>query len=106
MQHKLLIKTENWLAAKGKNSLSIIRQRGTFYWRLPRHPQSRSMLLRARQMQHLPNVYTFYEEGSGYFRAGYASAIAVSFFLFVTILSLLQMRVAEPGRPRTGGAAS
>lgn len=27
----------------------------TFYWKLPRHPQSRSMLLCARQMQHLPN---------------------------------------------------
>ncbi|SHE79570.1 multiple sugar transport system permease protein [Kaistia soli DSM 19436] len=51
-------------------------------------------------------LYTFYEEGFRYFRAGYASAIAVSFFLFVTTLSLLQMRLAEPRRTRNGGAAS
>lgn len=54
MQHKLLINGE-LVSGEGENSLSIIRQRGTFYWRLPRHPQSRSMLLFARQMQHLPN---------------------------------------------------
>jgi len=40
-------------------------------------------------------LYTFYEEGFRFFRVGYASAIAVSFFVFVTILSLLQMRVSE-----------
>ena len=38
MQHKLLINGE-LVSGEGKNSLSIIRQRGTFYWRLPRHPQ-------------------------------------------------------------------
>ncbi|UHP20237.1 aldehyde dehydrogenase family protein (plasmid) [Escherichia coli] len=42
MQHKLLINGE-LVSGEGRNSLSIIRQRGTFYWRLPRHPQSRSM---------------------------------------------------------------
>lgn len=51
-------------------------------------------------------LYTFYEEGFRYFRAGYASAIAVSFFLFVTMLSLVQMRLAEPRGTRDGGAAS
>lgn len=40
-------------------------------------------------------LYTFYEEGFRFFRVGYASAIAVSFFVFVTILSLLQMRISE-----------
>ncbi|MEX2746125.1 carbohydrate ABC transporter permease [Rhizobium mongolense] len=40
-------------------------------------------------------LYTFYEEGFRFFRVGYASAIAVSFFAFVTVLSLIQMRVSE-----------
>ena len=47
MQHKLLINGE-LVSGEGKNSLSIIRQRGR-YWKLPRHPQSRSMLLCARR---------------------------------------------------------
>ncbi|RVC45987.1 sugar ABC transporter permease, partial [Mesorhizobium sp. M4B.F.Ca.ET.088.02.2.1] len=40
-------------------------------------------------------LYTFYEEGFRFFRVGYASAISVSFFVFVTFLSLVQMRVSE-----------
>ncbi|CDM60106.1 MULTISPECIES: carbohydrate ABC transporter permease [Rhizobium] len=40
-------------------------------------------------------LYTFYEEGFRFFRVGYASAIAVSFFVFVTVLSLVQMRISE-----------
>lgn len=40
-------------------------------------------------------LYTLYEEGFHYFRVGYASAIAVSFFVFVTLLSLAQMRLGE-----------
>ncbi|WP_394890159.1 carbohydrate ABC transporter permease [Mesorhizobium sp. AaZ16] len=40
-------------------------------------------------------LYTFYEEGFRFFRVGYASAIAVSFFVFVTVLSLLQMRFSD-----------
>ncbi|ATU95260.1 carbohydrate ABC transporter permease [Phyllobacterium zundukense] len=52
-------------------------------------------------------LYTFYEEGFRYFRVGYASAIAVSFFVFVTILSLVQMRVSERrGRSKTNGGRS
>ncbi len=54
MQHKLLINGE-LVSGEGRNSLSIIRQRGKFYWRLPRHLQSRSMPLFVQQMQHLPN---------------------------------------------------
>ncbi|MGV6871986.1 carbohydrate ABC transporter permease [Pseudochelatococcus sp. B33] len=45
-------------------------------------------------------LYTFYEEGFRFFRVGYASAIAVSFLLFVTLLSLMQIRVSER---RAGG---
>ncbi|CCM80126.1 MULTISPECIES: carbohydrate ABC transporter permease [Rhizobium] len=41
-------------------------------------------------------LYTFYEEGFRFFRVGYASAIAVSFFVFVTMLSLIQMRLSDP----------
>ena len=50
-------------------------------------------------------LYTFYEEGFRFFRVGYASAIAVSFFVFVTLLSLLQMRFSEcrAGSKTTGG---
>ncbi|APG86830.1 L-arabinose transport system permease AraP (plasmid) [Sinorhizobium americanum CCGM7] len=40
-------------------------------------------------------LYTFYEEGFRFFRVGYASAIAVSFFVFVTLLSLIQMRLSD-----------
>ncbi|TIL82055.1 MAG: sugar ABC transporter permease [Mesorhizobium sp.] len=40
-------------------------------------------------------LYTFYEEGFRFFRVGYAYAISVSFFVFVTFLSLVQMRVSE-----------
>lgn len=64
MQHKLLINGE-LVSGEGENSLSIIRQRGTFYWKLPRHPQSRSMLLCARQMQHLPNGANHAESACG-----------------------------------------
>lgn len=42
-------------------------------------------------------LYTFYEEGFRFFRVGYASAIAVSFFVFVGLLSLVQMRLSERG---------
>ncbi|MER8588952.1 sugar ABC transporter permease [Mesorhizobium sp. M1338] len=52
-------------------------------------------------------LYTFYEEGFRFFRVGYASAIAVSFFIFVTILSLVQMRVSEhQARWKTNGGRS
>lgn len=44
-------------------------------------------------------LFTLFEEGFRYFRVGYASAIAFSFFVFVTLLSLLQTRVAEGRRP-------
>ncbi|WP_082929000.1 carbohydrate ABC transporter permease [Rhizobium aegyptiacum] len=52
-------------------------------------------------------LYTFYEEGFRFFRVGYASAIAVSFFVFVTLLSLLQMRISERReRTSTNGGRS
>lgn len=47
-------------------------------------------------------LYTFYEEGFRFFRVGYASAIAVSFFVFVMLLSLLQMRLSERKPSRRG----
>lgn len=37
-------------------------------------------------------LYTLFEEGFRYFRVGYASAIAVAFFAFVTLLSIVQAR--------------
>lgn len=54
MQHKLLINGE-LVRGEGEKQPVYNPATGTFYWRLPRHPQSRSMLLFARQMQHLPN---------------------------------------------------
>ncbi|MET3581466.1 multiple sugar transport system permease protein [Mesorhizobium robiniae] len=43
-------------------------------------------------------LYTLYEEGFRYFRVGYASAIAVSFFAFVLLLSLVQTRASDRNR--------
>jgi multiple sugar transport system permease protein len=40
-------------------------------------------------------VYALYREGFVYFKAGYASAITVVFFVFVLLLTLLQFRVLE-----------
>ena len=40
-------------------------------------------------------VYALYREGFNYFKAGYASAITVVFFVFVLLLTLLQFRVLE-----------
>ncbi len=40
-EHKLLINGE-LVSGEGEKQPVIIRQRGTFYWKLPRHPQSRS----------------------------------------------------------------
>lgn len=54
MQHKLLINGE-LVSGEGEKQPVYNPATGTFYWKLPRHPQSRSMPLRARQMQHLPN---------------------------------------------------
>ncbi len=54
MQHKLLINGE-LVSGEGEKQPVYNPATGTFYWRLPRHPQSRSMLLFARQMQHLLN---------------------------------------------------
>lgn len=48
-------------------------------------------------------LYTLYEEGFRFFRVGYASAIAVSFFVFVTLLSLAQMRLSERKSTKRGG---
>ena len=50
MQHKLLINGE-LVSGEGEKQPVYNPATGTFYWRLPRHPQSRSMLLCARQMQ-------------------------------------------------------
>lgn len=54
MQHKLLINGE-LVSGEGEKQPVYNPATGDVYWRLPRHPQSRSMLLFARQMQHLPN---------------------------------------------------
>ena len=40
-------------------------------------------------------VFAIYREGFTYFKAGYASAITMVFFLFVLVITLLQFRVLE-----------
>jgi multiple sugar transport system permease protein len=40
-------------------------------------------------------VYALYREGFVYFKAGYASAITVVFFVFMLALTLLQFRILE-----------
>ncbi|SHN06405.1 carbohydrate ABC transporter permease [Roseibium suaedae] len=40
-------------------------------------------------------VYALYREGFVYFKAGYASAITMVFFVFLLVLTLLQFRVVE-----------
>lgn len=40
-------------------------------------------------------VYALYREGFVYFKAGYASAIAVVFFILLLVMTLLQFRVVE-----------
>jgi len=40
-------------------------------------------------------LYTMYQEGFSFFRAGYAAAITVVFLLFVLALTLLKARIAE-----------
>lgn len=64
MQHKLLINGE-LVSGEGEKQPVYNPATGTFYWRLPRHPQSRSMLLCARQMQHLPNGANHAESACG-----------------------------------------
>lgn len=64
MQHKLLINGE-LVSGEGEKQPVYNPATGTFYWKLPRHPQSRSMLLCARQMQHLPNGANHAESACG-----------------------------------------
>jgi len=40
-------------------------------------------------------LYTMYQEGFGFFRAGYGAAITVVFLLFVLVLTLVKARLAE-----------
>lgn len=40
-------------------------------------------------------LYTMYQEGFGFFRAGYGAAITVVFLTFVLLLTLLKVRLAE-----------
>jgi multiple sugar transport system permease protein len=40
-------------------------------------------------------LYTMYQEGFSFFRAGYAAAITVVFLAFVLVLTLLKARIAE-----------
>lgn len=40
-------------------------------------------------------LYTMYQEGFGFFRAGYGAAITVVFLIFVLLLTLLKVRLAE-----------
>lgn len=54
MQHKLLINGE-LVSGEGEKQPVYNPATGKYYWRLPRHPQNRWMLLFARQMQHLLN---------------------------------------------------
>ena len=40
-------------------------------------------------------VYALYREGFVYFKAGYASAITMVFFVFVLVITLLKFRLLE-----------
>ena len=40
-------------------------------------------------------LYTMYQEGFGFFRAGYGAAITVVFLVFVLLLTLIKARLAE-----------
>ncbi|XNM44456.1 hypothetical protein ACLK10_08005 [Escherichia coli] len=53
MQHKLLINGE-LVSGEGEKQPVYNPATGDVLREMPRHPQSRSMLLCARQMQHLP----------------------------------------------------
>jgi multiple sugar transport system permease protein len=40
-------------------------------------------------------LYTMYQEGFSFFRAGYGAAITVVFLAFVLLLTLVKARIAE-----------